>query len=143
VKSNLSEKEAKAKGQSDEEAVDGEVRINHSVIANVIRISVLEVDGVASVGGSFFGGIAELFSRRDTEHGVTVREDENGRYIIGVRVILYFGMPLTDVAARIQRNVANQIFFMTQKEVAQVDVTIDGVKVRDGSKGNPSAKGED
>jgi uncharacterized alkaline shock family protein YloU len=139
----MDEKTTKPKGQNEEEGVDGEVRINHSVIANVIRISAQEVDGVASVGGSFFGGIAELFSRRDTERGVTVREDENGRYIIGVRVVLYFGMPLTEVAARIQRNVANQIFYMTQKEVAQVNVTIDGVKVRDGSKSNTAGQGED
>jgi uncharacterized alkaline shock family protein YloU len=129
-------------GREEEEGVDGEVRINHSVIANVIRISTQEVDGVASVGGSFLGGIAELFSRRDTERGVTVREDENGRYVIGVRVVLYFGFSLTEVAARIQRNVANQIFFMTQKEVAQVDVTIDGVKVRDSSKGASAGQEE-
>jgi uncharacterized alkaline shock family protein YloU len=120
----------------DADGVSGEVRINHSVIANIIRLSVLEVDGVASVGGSFFGGVAEFFSRKDTERGVTVREDEQGQYLIGVRVVLYFGVPLTDVAGKIQRNVANQILFMTQKEVARVDVTVDGVKVRDCSKGS-------
>ncbi|MDR2576528.1 MAG: Asp23/Gls24 family envelope stress response protein [Puniceicoccales bacterium] len=108
----------------------GEVRINHSVIANIIRISTLEVDGVASVGVGFFDGVAEFFSRKNTERGVSVHEDEWGRYVIDVRVCLYFGSPLTDVAANIQKNVAQQVNFMTQKDVAQVNVTIDGVKTR-------------
>ncbi|MDR2667995.1 MAG: Asp23/Gls24 family envelope stress response protein [Puniceicoccales bacterium] len=114
----------------DPEGIGGEVRINHSVIANIIRLSVLEVDGVASVVGSFFGGVSELLFKKDTERGITVREDECGRYVIEVRVMLYFGIPLTEVAAKIQRNVANQVYYMTQKDVARVDVTIDGVKVR-------------
>ena len=115
---------------ADGDAIGGEVRINHSVIANIIRLSVLEVDGVASVVGSFFGGVSELFFKKDTERGITVKEDECGRYIIEVRVMLYFGIPLTEVAAKIQRNVANQVYYMTQKDVARVDVVIDGVKVR-------------
>jgi uncharacterized alkaline shock family protein YloU len=120
----------------DNEGIGGEVRINHSVIANILRLSVLEVDGVASVVGSFFGGVSELFFKKDTERGITVREDECGRYIIEVRVMLYFGIPLTEVAAKIQRNVANQVYYMTQKDVARVDVTIDGVKVRGTAKAN-------
>jgi uncharacterized alkaline shock family protein YloU len=113
--------------------LDGEVRINHAVIANIIRLSTLEVDGVASVGVGFLDGIAEIFSRKKTERGVAVREDEFGRYVIDVRVCLYFGAPLTDVSANIQRNVAKQVNFMTQKEVAQVNVTIDCVKMRGNS----------
>ncbi|MDR1435607.1 MAG: Asp23/Gls24 family envelope stress response protein [Puniceicoccales bacterium] len=114
--------------------IDGEVRINHTVIANIIRLSVLEVDGVANIVGSFFGGVAELFFKKDTERGITVREDECGRYIIGVRVAVYFGVPLTEVAAKIQKNVSSQVYYMTQKDVARVDVTIDGVKVHSAAK---------
>jgi uncharacterized alkaline shock family protein YloU len=114
--------------------VEGEVRINHSVIANIIRISVLEVDGVASVAGGFFGGIAEFCARKDAGKGVAVIEDEDGRYAIEVRVVLYFGSSLAEVAAEIQRNVSRQVAFMTQKSVARVDVLVDGVKVRDGGR---------
>jgi uncharacterized alkaline shock family protein YloU len=117
---------------------DGEVRINHSVVVNIIRLSVLEVKGVASVGGNFWGNVTEFFSRKDAERGVAVREDECGRYVIAVRVIVYFGIPLTKVAADIQHNIARQIAFMTQKEVAKVDVIIDGVRVRDELQGKSS-----
>ncbi|MDR3316784.1 MAG: Asp23/Gls24 family envelope stress response protein [Puniceicoccales bacterium] len=138
----MESKEKKNGAQSVEGAeLDGEVRINHSVIANIIRISVLEVEGVAGVGGGFIDGMAELFSRKNTERGVTVREDEGGRYSIEVRVSLYFGSPMTEVAANIQRNVARQVAFMTQKSVARVNVIIDGVKARDGTKGKTAEGG--
>ncbi|MDR1456604.1 MAG: Asp23/Gls24 family envelope stress response protein [Puniceicoccales bacterium] len=110
---------------------DGEIRINHSVIASIVRYSALAVDGVAQVGGRFIDGIAEIFSKRETDRGVAVKEDEQGRYAIDIRVLLYFGCPLTQVAAQIQQSVAQQIAFMTNKTVAQVNVTIDGVRVRE------------
>jgi uncharacterized alkaline shock family protein YloU len=123
-------------------APDGEIRINHSVIASIVRYSALAVDGVAQVGGRFIDGIAEIFSKRETDRGVTVKEDEQGRYAIDIRVLLYFGCPLTQVAAQIQQNVAQQIAFMTNKSVAQVNVTIDGVRVREEKPEAPLPLGE-
>lgn len=114
-----------------ENAPEGDIKINHTVIGSIVRLSALEVSGVASVGGRFMDGVAEIFSKKESERGVTVREDESGRYIIDVRVILYFGNPLTQVAIQIQQNVAQQVTFMTHKEVAQVNVIIDGVKDRE------------
>jgi uncharacterized alkaline shock family protein YloU len=110
---------------------EGEIRINHSVIASIVRYSAMAVDGVAQVGGRFIDGIAEIFSKRETDRGVTVREDEQGRYTIDIRVLLYFGCPLTQVAVQIQQNVAQQIAFMTNKSVVQVNVTIDGIRARE------------
>ena len=40
----------------------GDIKINHSVIASIVRIAALEVPGVHSIGGSLVEGIAELFS---------------------------------------------------------------------------------
>jgi uncharacterized alkaline shock family protein YloU len=110
---------------------EGEIRINHSVIASIVRYSAMAVDGVAQVGGRFIDGIAEIFSKRETDRGVTVKEDEQGRYTIDIRVLLYFGCPLTQVAVQIQHDVAQQIAFMTNKSVAQVNVTIDGIRARE------------
>jgi uncharacterized alkaline shock family protein YloU len=120
--------------------LEGEIRINHSVIASIIRISTLEVAGVAQVGGGFFDGVAEMFSKKDSDRGVAVKEDGEGRYAIDVRVVLFFGYPLAEVATQIQRTVAQQVAFMTQKSVARVNVTIDGVKVREPEKAGTEEK---
>ncbi|MFP4166659.1 MAG: Asp23/Gls24 family envelope stress response protein [Opitutales bacterium] len=106
----------------------GDIRINHSVVASIVRLAALEVTGVAAVGGGFVDGISEIFSKRSDERGVRVNEDEGGDYRIEIRVVLRFGIELATVANQIQQRVAEQVEKMTSKSVARVDVVIDGVR---------------
>ena len=113
----------------------GDIRINHSVVANIVRLAALEVSGVVAVGGSFVDGIAEIFSKKGgDERGVRVDEDEVGDYKIEVRVILRFGVELAAVASQIQQRIAEQVEKMTSKNVARVNVIIDGVRTQEQEK---------
>lgn len=109
----------------------GEIRINHSVVASIVRLAALEVSGVVAVGGGFVDGIAEIFSKKGDERGVRVDEDEVGDYKIEIRVILRFGFELAAVATQIQQRVAEQVEKMTSKNVARINVIIDGVRTKD------------
>ena len=109
----------------------GDIRINHSVVASIVRLAALEVSGVAAVGGGFVDGIAEIFSKKGDERGVRVEEDEVGDYRIEIRVILRFGCELATVATEIQERIAEQVEKMTSKSVARVNVIIDGVRTED------------
>ncbi|MDP4611133.1 MAG: Asp23/Gls24 family envelope stress response protein [Opitutales bacterium] len=107
----------------------GEIRINHSVVANIVRLAALEVTGVVAVGGGFVDGIADIFkSKKGDERGVRVDEDEVGDYKIEIRVILRFGVELAVVATDIQQRISEQVEKMTSKNVARVNVVIDGVR---------------
>ena len=106
----------------------GDIKINHSVVASIVRLAALEVSGVAAVGGGFVDGIAEIFSKRESERGVRVDEDEAGDYLIDIRVILQFGVELAAVGNLIQQRVAEQVQKMTSKNVSRVNVIIDGVR---------------
>tara|TARA_B100000989_G_scaffold298199_1_gene286520 strand:+ start:1066 stop:1524 length:459 start_codon:yes stop_codon:yes gene_type:complete len=112
----------------------GEVKINHSVVASIVRLAALEVEGAYAVGGSFVDGIAEIFSKKESDRGVRVVEDEAGNYVIEVRVILRFGVELAKTAFQIQENIRQQVAKMTMKNVSKVDVIIDGVKMADSEK---------
>ena len=116
---------------SEESNTLGEIRINHSVVASIVRLAALEVSGVAAVGGGFVDGIAEIFSKKCDERGVRVEEDEVGDYRIEIRVILRFGVELATVATEIQQRIAEQVEKMTSKSVARVNVIIDGVRTDD------------
>ncbi|MGZ0656171.1 Asp23/Gls24 family envelope stress response protein [Coraliomargarita sp. W4R53] len=109
----------------------GDIRINHSVVASIVRLAALEVGGVAAVGGGFVDGIAEIFSKKGDERGVRVEEDEVGDYRIEIRVILRFGVELAAVATEMQQRIAEQVEKMTSKSVARVNVIIDGVRTDD------------
>lgn len=114
--------------KNNEANVMGDIKINHSVIANIVRLATQQVEGVHSVGGGFVEGIAEIFSKKDSERGVRVSENEVGEYVIEVKVNLLFGYELAKVGAAIQKNVSENILRMTMKPVDRVDVIIDGVK---------------
>ncbi len=110
------------------DGVMGDIKINHSVVANIVRLAAQNVEGVHSVGGGFVEGITEIFSKKDSERGVRVSENEVGEYVIEVKVNLLFGYELAKVGEAIQKSVAQHVQRMTMKQVDRVDVIIDGVR---------------
>jgi len=117
---------------TEEDAALGEIRINHSVVANIVRIATLNVPGVHAVGGGRFEGLTDLFGKREGERGVRVSEDEGGTYEIDVRVILDYGVELAKTGGQIQQAVRDEVSKMTSKDVARVDIVIDSVHVPEG-----------
>lgn len=113
---------------SEESSSLGDIKINLSVINNIVRLAALEVPGVVSVSGSFKDGLAEMFSK-EAERGVKVFENEAGEYVVEVHVILKFGVKLDATASRIQQSIYNQVNNMTSKNCATITVYIDGVKM--------------
>lgn len=113
---------------SEESSSLGDIKINLSVINNIVRLAALEVPGVVSVSGSFKDGLAEMFSK-EAERGVKVAENEAGEYVVEIHVILKFGVKLDATASRIQQSICSQISNMTSKSCATVTVFIDGVKM--------------
>jgi uncharacterized alkaline shock family protein YloU len=109
----------------------GEIKINHSVIANIATLSAIKTGGVLAVGKrGLANGIASLFSKKKTtgNGGVNVTEDEFGNYTIDVCVTLEFGCELTKIASDIQQSIARHVTQMTNTGVNKVNVIIDGVE---------------
>lgn len=116
----------------------GEIRINHSVIANIVRLSALEVSGVLDIATQKIADGLLKFFAKDGDHGIKVTEDEAGSYVIDVPVVLSFGCELAKVAMEIQQNVARQVARMTMKEVARVNVIIDAVRIAHNAEKTPT-----
>lgn len=115
---------------SDELSSLGDIRINNSVVKNIVRLASLEVQGVYAVGGSFVDGLAEMFGNRDPR-GVEVSEDDGGNYVIEIAIVVRFGCELAKTAVQVQQNVREQVQRMTMKNVSKVDVTIEGIRVEE------------
>lgn len=108
----------------------GEIKINHDVIASIVRLAAQQVPGVAAVGGGFIDGISELLSKREADkRGVKVSEDAHGAYSIEIRVVVTFGSEIGRTAYAVQVAVRKQIIAMTDKNVARVDVIVEGVRL--------------
>ncbi len=108
----------------------GDIKINHNVIAGIVRLAALQVKGVSGVGGGIVDGIGEIFTKKDADNrGVRVNESEDGDYEIEVRLIVVYGSELGQTAYDVQIDVRKQVMAMTGKEVRKVDVIIEGVRI--------------
>lgn len=109
----------------------GDIKINHNVVASIVRLAALQVAGVAGVGGGIVDGITELFAkRRESDHrGVKVSEGDDDTYSIELRLIINYGAEIGKTAYEVQVAVRKQVIAMTGKNVAKVDVIIEGVRL--------------
>jgi len=108
----------------------GDIKINHDVVASIVRLATLQVPGVASVGGGFADGISELFSKREADkRGVKVTEDAQGNYAVELRLVITYGAEIGRTAYQVQVAVRKQVIAMTDKGMSRVDVIVEGVRL--------------
>lgn len=108
----------------------GEIKINLDVVAGIVRLAALQVQGVAAVGGGFADGLSELFSKRESDkRGVKVTEDSHGLYAIELRLVVLYGAEIGRTAYEVQTAVRKQVVAMTDKNVSRVDVIVEGVRM--------------
>jgi uncharacterized alkaline shock family protein YloU len=117
-----------------------DIRINNEVIANLVRLGTLEVDGVMDVGGaSITSRLNKFFGTDRSCSGIRVSEDAHGNYIIDVQVVLRFGVELAKAALDIQQNVTQNVSAMAMKSVGQVNFVIEKVvQSTDTNSGQPN-----
>ncbi len=114
---------------SEDSSALGEIKINHKVVANIVQLSTLDVEGVVAVAGSnFVDKIEGIFHKKEAGSGIRVELDENDHYHIHIQVILAFGFELAKTAFNIQNTVRDHVKKMTNKQVAKVDVIIEDIK---------------
>lgn len=114
---------------SEDQPTLGDIKVNHSVVATIVRLAALEVQGVCGVGAGIVDGIADLFSKRESDRGVKITEDDEERYSIEIRLVIAFGAELAKTAYQVQMAVRKQLEVMTGKGVRRVDVIVEGVKM--------------
>jgi uncharacterized alkaline shock family protein YloU len=108
----------------------GEIKINHDVVATIVRLAAQQVRGVASVGGGLMDGLTELLSKRESDkRGVKVTEDATGSYAVELRIAVIYGMEIGKTAYDVQVAVRKQVIAMTDKNVSRVDVIVEGVRL--------------
>jgi uncharacterized alkaline shock family protein YloU len=115
---------------SEESSELGTIRINHSVIAGIVRLATQSVKGVVNVGSAgVVEGLTDFFSKKESERGVKVTESGDGGYEVEVRVVLEFGVDLAKTGVLIQENIRDQILSMTGNHASAIDIIIDDIKM--------------
>ena len=109
------------------EDTENGIEISNDVIAVIAGVAVSEVQGVASMSGSFAGGITEVLSgKKNMAKGIKVEKTDNTAKI-DVNIIVEYGSRIPDVAYEIQNRVKKAVEGMTGFKVEEVNVHVQGV----------------
>ncbi|MFC6201630.1 Asp23/Gls24 family envelope stress response protein [Lactiplantibacillus nangangensis] len=105
----------------------GQIQIAPEVLEIIVGIAVSQIDGVNRMRGSISSSVNELFGRKKPlSKGVklTIVDDQ-----ISVNVYAYldYGVSVPKVALAIQDKVKQQILFMTDLALSEVNVHITGI----------------
>lgn len=101
----------------------GEIVIAPEVIEVIIGIAASKVEGVYGMRGSLASNVTELLGRASHGKGVFLVNSEEG-----IKVDLYcyleYGVSVPKVAMDMQEKVKEQVLFMTDVELAEVNVHV-------------------
>lgn len=126
IKEELKQEEVEINTENTENTENG-IEISNDVIAVIAGVAVSEVQGVASMSGSFAGGISEVLSgKKNLAKGIKVEKAENVAKI-DVNIIVEYGSRIPDVAFEIQNRVKKAVEGMTGFKVEEVNVHVQGV----------------
>ena len=108
--------------------VDG-FGISAGVIETIVGLAVADVDGVAGVGyADPLSGIrSKLSSSKNTPSGIEARATDEGELAVSVRLQVYYGYRIADVARAVREAVADAALSQLGTRIAAVDVYVDGV----------------
>jgi PadR family transcriptional regulator PadR len=104
----------------------GEIEIAPEVIEVIAGIAANEVEGVYAMQGSFKTGVNELLGRTAHNKGVHLTVDENG-LVVDVYCYIKYGSSVPKVALDMQEKVKEQVLYMSNLEVSQVNVHVVGL----------------
>lgn len=104
----------------------GEIKVSAEVLEVIIGIATFECDGVYGMKKGFSSEFRTMLGQNDHSRGVSLEADELGT---SVDVYCYFkyGVNVPKVAKEIQKNVKDQVYYMTEVELDEVNVHILGI----------------
>lgn len=103
----------------------GDINISPAVLEVLMGIAASKVSGVSGMRGTLADSI---LGREKRSKGVTVSYDEKtGKLTADVYVYLKYGVSVPQVALEMQKDLTQQLQYMTEMEMAQVNVHVVGL----------------
>ena len=109
--------------------VDG-MALAPGVVETIVSIAANEVEGVACIGPSTTSGLRSVFGSKPTTQGIEITVGEDDKLQISIRVDVYYGYVLPELAAQLRSAIAEALATQAGVEVSSVDVYIDGLQFK-------------
>lgn len=103
-----------------QQKVLGHIDIAPDAIEVIIGIAVTKMAEVVGIQGS----VTELFSKQPATRGIHLKRDNAGHFSVDVHVILQYGVSVPKVAKKIQERIQEQVLFMCDIHIDEVNVHV-------------------
>lgn len=101
----------------------GEIVIAPEVIEVIIGIAASKVDGVYGMRGTFANNVTEFLGRAAHGKGVYLRTEDEGLKV-DIYCYLNYGISVPKVALEMQDRVKQQVLFMTDIDLVEVNIHV-------------------
>lgn len=101
----------------------GEIVIAPEVIEVIIGIAASKVDGVYGMRGTFASNVTELLGRSAHGKGVHLKTEEDG-LIVDIYCYLNYGVSVPKIAVEMQEVVKQQVLYMTDLDLCEVNIHV-------------------
>ena len=106
----------------------GNVKISDDVVAIIAGVAATEIPGVVSMSGGLTGGFSEILGMKNLSKGVKVELRDNDA-LIDVFIVVEYGLNISEIGKKVQTNVKSSVETMTELNVVEVNVNIQGVNI--------------
>lgn len=110
--------------KSDNQA--GAIQIAPEVLEVILGIAAKQVEGVFEMRGNLTNSINTLLGRQDHGRGVELSVDGN-QINADVYVCLNYGVSVPKVALEMQQVLKEQLYYMTDLDLNEVNIHVDGI----------------
>jgi uncharacterized alkaline shock family protein YloU len=105
----------------------GVIQVHKRVIADICTAAISQLEGVSMARNIPLEDICGLFGKRKNS-AVIVRVDDLGRVSVVVKVLVRYGINLSEISRRIQDAVMTAVEKMADINLKDVDVSIQGIE---------------
>ena len=111
---------------SSEDQSLGTIEVAPRVVEIIAGVAASEIDGVSKMYGSLANSFGELLGRSDQRRGVKLT-NQNENLTIDIDVYIDYGVSVPKLAAKIQDRVKQQVTLMTDLNVSEVNIHVEGI----------------
>ena len=106
--------------------IGGEIVVAPEVLEIIVGIAASKVKGVYAMRGNLASNVTELFGGSAHDKGVHLKNDD-GNIKIDLFCYLNYGVSVPKVAMDMQEKVKQQVLYMTDLEISEVNIHVVGV----------------
>lgn len=121
---------------------NGTITFASEVIATIAGLAAIDIKGVAGMSGGFADGFVELLGRKNLTKGIKVEVGKE-EVAVDIAIVVDYGVPIPEVADNIQTSVIKAIETMTGLKVVEVNINVQGIKVKDNPRVEQKEKPKD